>query len=105
MLPQNGTYIYTCCGGSFYVAAPCATIDPACAAGSEIPIEERSEDEVLYTWGWSDEQKFIKVRTAPEGSQALNPAFDVTPAELITGIITEKGVFKPDQIASVAPTL
>ena len=53
---------------------------------------ERSPDEVLYVWGWSDDGKFIRVRTAPAGSTARNPAFDVTPAELVTAIITERGI-------------
>ncbi|MEC7987565.1 MAG: S-methyl-5-thioribose-1-phosphate isomerase [Myxococcota bacterium] len=91
-------------GIPFYVAAPTATIDPQCPAGSEIPIEERGADEVRYTWGWSDQGEFIRVRTVPEMSNARNPAFDVTPAGLITGIITEKGVFSPSEIHRVAPS-
>ena len=91
-------------GIPFYVAAPTATIDPSCPSGSAIPIEERSGDEVRYTWGWSDSNEFIRVRTVPEESAARNPAFDVTPAELITGIITEKGVVTPDQVGTVAPS-
>lgn len=88
----------------FYVAAPTTTIDPDCPTGSEIPIEERSQDEVLYTWGWSDDGVFQRVRTAPQESSARNPAFDVTPAELVAGIITEKGIVpaSPEGIASVA---
>jgi S-methyl-5-thioribose-1-phosphate isomerase len=87
----------------FYVAAPTTTIDPDCPTGSEIPIEERSEDEVLYTWGWSDDGVFRRVRTAPQSSSARNPAFDVTPADRVTGIITEKGIVPatPEGIASV----
>jgi methylthioribose-1-phosphate isomerase len=90
-------------GIPFYVAAPTTTIDKNCPSGSEIPIEERSQDEVLFTWGWSDAGEFIKVRTAPTQSSARNPAFDVTPAELVTGIITEKGIISatPEVIASV----
>jgi len=90
-------------GIPFYVAAPTATIDPHCPSGAQIPIEERSADEVYYTWGWSDEGVFQRVRTTPESSPANNPAFDVTPADLIAGIITEKGIIPPDQISSVAP--
>ncbi len=52
-------------GIPFYVAAPTTTIDPDCPSGNLIPIEERSGDEVLYTWGWADSGEFIKVRTAP----------------------------------------
>jgi len=73
----------------FYVAAPLSTIDFNIKAGREIPIEERSEDEVLIV---NDK------RIAPIGSHALNPAFDVTPAKYITGLITEIGIFKPDEI-------
>ena len=88
----------------FYVAAPTTTIDPDCPTGSEIPIEERGQDEVLYTWGWSDDGVFQRVRTAPQTSSARNPAFDVTPADLVAGIITEKGIVPATQegIARVA---
>ena len=70
----------------FYVAAPFSTIDPSLASGREIPIEERDAGEVRRTGGQ---------QTAPEDSPVYNPAFDVTPAELITAIITERGVFRP----------
>ncbi len=83
------------CGIPFYVAAPLSTIDFDCPAGAQIPIEERSPEEVLNTWGLSDQGEFMSVRTAPAKSTAKNPAFDVTPAKFITGIITEKGVFHP----------
>jgi methylthioribose-1-phosphate isomerase len=73
-------------GVPFYVAAPSSTIDRSLRNGSQIPIEQREESEVL---GFAD------VVTSPEGAQAFNPAFDVTPAALIAGIITEKGVFRP----------
>jgi len=79
-------------GIPFYVAAPTTTIDPNCPSGDDIPIEERGEDEVQYTWGWSDDGQFTRVRTTPAQSPARNPAFDVTPASLVKGIITEKGV-------------
>ncbi len=85
-------------GIPFYVAAPTTTIDPSCPSGSDIPIEERSGDEVCFAWGWSDEGRFVRVRTAASGSPARNPAFDVTPADLVAGIITERGVVE----ASVA---
>ena len=67
----------------FYVAAPTSTIDPATASGSQIVVEERSGSEVVEVGG---------VRLAPEGMAAQNWAFDVTPAELVTGYITEEGV-------------
>lgn len=78
----------------FYVAAPTSTIDLSMENGSLIPIEERSEDEVLYYRGKQKSGKVSEFRIANPDSVALNPAFDVTPAELITGIITEKGIIK-----------
>ena len=69
----------------FYVAGPVSTIDLTTQTGDEIPIEERKADEVTCGFG---------KRTAPEGVKVYNPAFDVTPHELITAIITEKGVVK-----------
>lgn len=94
-------------GVPFFVAAPTTTIDTDCPSGDAIPIEERSDEEVRYTWGWSDDGQFIRVRTVPDGSPGRNPAFDVTPAELVAGIITEKGVIPatPAGIASVAQAL
>ena len=91
-------------GIPFYVAAPTTTIDPDCPTGANIPIEERSPDEVRFTWGWSDDGTFMRVRTVPNESPGRNPAFDVTPADLVTGIITEKGVVSATVagIASVA---
>jgi len=70
-------------GIPFYVAAPLSTFDPKIPDGSHIPIEERPADEVLG---------YRKTRWAPKGVKVRNPAFDVTPADLVTGIITEKGV-------------
>jgi len=69
----------------FYVAAPLTTVDPALASGDEIPIELRSPDEVTHIQG---------VAIAPEGVEALNPAFDVTPHPYITAIITEGGIIR-----------
>ncbi len=91
-------------GVPFYVAAPTTTIAMHTPTGADIPIEERHEDEVLYVWGWSDDGRFVRVRTAPAGSRGRNPAFDVTPAGLIAGIITERGIVPatPEGIASVA---
>lgn len=91
-------------GIPFYVAAPTTTIAMHTPTGADIPIEERHQDEVLYVWGWSDDGRFIRVRTAPQGSPGRNPAFDVTPAALIAGIITERGIVpaSPEGIASVA---
>ncbi len=69
----------------FYVAAPFSTIDPTLASGAEIPIEERDPAEV---------RRVGATVTAPEASPVFNPAFDVTPSELIAAIITERGVFR-----------
>lgn len=83
----------------FYVAAPSSTFDFKCKTGNDIPIEERSEDEVLTMTGYSG-SSFQKVRTSPLGSTARNPAFDVTPARYVSGIITERGILKPSEISS-----
>ncbi len=81
----------------FYIAAPTSTFDLNCPDGAAIPIEERSEDEVLFVEGVDDQGILRKIRICSPGSHALNPSFDVTPANLITGIITEKGIIHPDQ--------
>ena len=73
-------------GIPFYVVAPTSTVDLAITSGDEIEIEERKHEEVTHIGG---------VRIAPEGIGVANPAFDVTPAKYITGIITEKGVAYP----------
>lgn len=73
-------------GIPFYIAAPASTFDASIASGAEIPIEERAAEELTEIDG---------VRVAPEGCPVWNPAFDVTPGELITAIITDEGVFKP----------
>ena len=80
-------------GIPFYVALPTTTLDPNCPSGAGIPIEERSPDEVHYTWGQAKDGELVSVRTTPVASKAANPAFDVTPATLVDGLITEHGVF------------
>ena len=75
-----------CIRDSFYIAAPSTTFDLSIATGEEIPIEERSSDEITHGFG---------KQTAPDGVNVYNPAFDVTPAHLIEAIITEKGVINP----------
>jgi len=80
----------------FYVAAPTTTFDLSTENGGSIPIEERSEDEMAYVYGYGDDGNAARVRIMPKGSHAKNPAFDVTPAKYITGIITEKGIIKAD---------
>ena len=81
-------------GVPFYVAAPTTTIDHDCPSGDHVPIEERDEEEVTFTWGWSDSGEFMRVRTTPAGTRARNPAFDVTPAAHVAGIITERGLIE-----------
>ncbi|MBI2653285.1 S-methyl-5-thioribose-1-phosphate isomerase [Candidatus Woesearchaeota archaeon] len=79
----------------FYVAAPLSTFDINSKTGEDIPIEERSSDEILYISGIDKNKKIRKIRIAPEESSAKNPAFDVTPAKYVSGIITERGIIKP----------
>jgi S-methyl-5-thioribose-1-phosphate isomerase len=88
-------------GIPFYVAAPVSTIDFDCASGTGIPIEQRHPDEVLYQTGPDAEGKLEKIRVSSPASDALNPAFDVTPAVLVTAIITDQGIFKPEQLAAL----
>jgi methylthioribose-1-phosphate isomerase len=76
-------------GIPFYVAAPSSTLDFNLSSGDEIPIEERGEEEVRSGFGRP---------TMPDEAAVFSPAFDVTPAELIAGIITERGVFDPDKL-------
>ncbi|OPZ28782.1 MAG: Methylthioribose-1-phosphate isomerase [Lentisphaerae bacterium ADurb.BinA184] len=77
----------------FYVAAPYSTIDATLAGGDAIPIEQRNPDEITAGFGR---------RTAPRGCPAYNPAFDVTPHELIAGIVTERGILRPPFDAAIA---
>ena len=81
----------------FYVALPSSSIDWRMREGvEEIPIEERSADELKRADGWLGEQH-VEVRIAPEGSPAANYGFDVTPRRLITALITERGVCEPNE--------
>ncbi len=81
-------------GVPFYVAAPLSTFDFALADGGHIPVEERSPEEVTQLYGQE---------VAPSGAPALNQAFDVTPNELISGLITEAGIAKPPYASSLKP--
>ncbi|MBD3389325.1 MAG: S-methyl-5-thioribose-1-phosphate isomerase [Candidatus Altiarchaeales archaeon] len=81
-------------GIPFYVAAPSSTFDPDCPSGEDIPIEERGDDEVTHMFGMGENGVFTRVRVAYEGCPAFNPAFDVTPARYVTGVITEEGTRK-----------
>ena len=77
----------------FYVALPSPTIDWTVRDGlEEIPIEQRDESEVSLVRGMSKSGIISEVKVTPEGSLGRNPAFDVTPAKLVTGLITERGV-------------
>jgi len=80
-------------GIPFYVAAPISTFDPRISSEKGIPIEERSQKEVLRIGSQS---------IGPKGAKALNPAFDVTPARYITGFITESGIIKPSRVCQLS---
>ncbi len=84
-------------GIPFYVAAPSSTIDISIASGEQIPIEQRDGYEVTEAW--------YESRMAPENVGVFNPAFDVTPNELITAIITEKGIIKPNYTKNIAKNM
>ncbi|MGL4396004.1 MAG: S-methyl-5-thioribose-1-phosphate isomerase [Hyphomicrobium sp.] len=76
----------------FYVALPSSTIDWSLAEGRDIPIEERSEEEVLRISGQLESGAIASVAIAAKGTRARNPGFDVTPARLVTGFMTERGI-------------
>jgi len=76
----------------FYVALPSPTIDWSIDDGGQIPIEQRDSREVTHIAGWTEAGERVEVRLAPEGSPAANYGFDVTPARLVTGLITECGI-------------
>jgi methylthioribose-1-phosphate isomerase len=80
-------------GIPFYVCAPTSTIDIHCATGDDIPIEQRSPEEVTELW--------YSRRMAPAGVNVYNPAFDVTDRSLITGVVTERGVLRPPYDESI----
>jgi methylthioribose-1-phosphate isomerase len=93
-------------GVPFYVALPTSTIDWSVVDGlREIPIEERSGDEVSLVWGKTPGGAITRVRVSPEETPAANPAFDVTPARLVTALITERGVVPASRegLAPLAP--
>jgi methylthioribose-1-phosphate isomerase len=89
----------------FYVALPSSTIDWTIADGRDIPIEERSQDEVLKMAGRLPDGSVTLVEIAAPGSGAANPGFDVTPARLVTGLITERGTCAatPEGLRSLFP--
>jgi methylthioribose-1-phosphate isomerase len=89
----------------FYVALPSSTIDWTIAEGADIPIEERSADEILKMTGRTEQGNVVTVEIAAPGSGAANPGFDVTPARLVTGLITERGTCAatPEGLRSLFP--
>ena len=89
----------------FYVALPSSTIDWTIAEGADIPIEERSQDEILKMTGRTEQGSVVTVEIAAPGSGAANPGFDVTPARLVTGLITERGTCAatPEGLRSLFP--
>ena len=96
-----GTYAHAlaarAAGIPFVFTGPSSSIDPTVTSGDEIPIEERDPDEVRHAGG-----RLL----APPGTRCRNPAFDITPAELITALVTERGVARPvnpDTMATLAP--
>ncbi len=86
----------------FYVALPSPTLDTTLDSGAAIPIETRDADEVLAITGRDAYGQTTTVAIAPEGTHAINPAFDVTPARLVTGLLTERGIAAPDRAALMA---
>jgi len=76
----------------FYVALPSPSIDWEIESGAEIPIERRDAREVTHIEGWSEEGRRVAIRLTPAESPPANYAFDVTPARLVTALITERGI-------------
>jgi methylthioribose-1-phosphate isomerase len=89
-------------GVPFYVALPSPTIDFSLRSGADIPIEERDPEEVTRIWGRTPEGRFTQVQLTPDASPAVNYAFDVTPARLVTALITERGVVPAERNALAA---
>ena len=102
-----GTYLKAVaafdCGVPFYVAVPSPTIDWQVVDGRTIPIEERAASEVLQVTGLDDRESPARIQLMPAVTPVANPAFDVTPARLVTGIITERGVADPGRLRDLFP--
>jgi methylthioribose-1-phosphate isomerase len=90
-------------GVPFYAAVPSPTIDWRLADGQDIPIEERAADEVLWVNGLDRAGQPAGVQLMPAGTPVTNPAFDITPARLVTGIVTERGVAASARLAELFP--
>jgi methylthioribose-1-phosphate isomerase len=86
----------------FYAAVPSSSIDWRIDDGSAIPIEERSGDEVRYVSGHDQHGRASRVHVVGQGSAVANPAFDVTPRRLVTGLITERGIAEPNRTSLAA---
>jgi methylthioribose-1-phosphate isomerase len=103
-----GTYEKAVCaranGVPFYVAAPLSTFDPAAGTGDDISIEERDPSEVLEATGPDPEGTMRTIGLAAPGAGARNPSFDVTPADLVTGVVCERGILRPGEFARAAAT-
>lgn len=99
-----GTYLKALaahdCGVPFYIAMPFTSFDPATLRGEDVPIEERSAEEVTHMQGVTEDGTRHVVRIVNPGSRAANPAFDMTPARLITGYITERGLLNVRDLAN-----
>jgi len=89
-------------GIPFYVAAPTSTIDLQCPTGAEIPIEQRATREVSHVGGWLPADRTDTLAVAPDSVPIENPAFDVTPSDLVTAIVTEQGVARAPFAADLA---
>lgn len=99
-----GTYLKALaahdCGVPFYIAMPFTSFDPTTPRGEDVPIEERSGEEVTHMQGIGEDGERRVVRIVNPGSRAANPAFDMTPARLISGYITERGLLNVQDLAS-----
>jgi methylthioribose-1-phosphate isomerase len=89
------------CKVPFYAAVPSSSIDWTIGEPEEIPIEERSGDEVRFVHGRDSEGAPARVEIVPAGSGVANPAFDVTPRRYVTGLVTERGVATPAELAGM----
>ncbi|MCK2096340.1 S-methyl-5-thioribose-1-phosphate isomerase [Thauera aromatica] len=102
-----GTYLKAlaahAAGVPFYIAAPHSTLDFGCPDGRAIPIEDRGADEVCRIRGLAADATIAELSLAPPATRAANPAFDVTPAALIAGIVTERGIAAPGHLAALYP--
>ncbi len=105
-----GTYLKALaardCGVPFYVAVPDSSFDWSLPRGvGAVPIEERSEEEVRALWGMQDDGNAAAIQLVPDGTPVRNPAFDVTPARLVSGLVTERGVCaaSPEGLGALYP--